>query len=232
MSALDGRVFLITGAGTGLGKELALQLAEKGAKLVLCGRRKSKLSELQDELQAYSGNILALSADVSQEQDVKNLVHESISRFGRIDVLINNAAVFANTSVADSSLEEWNYQIGINLTGTFLMSREVIPQMRKQKSGQIINFTSGLAKTGADGFGAYSASKAAIETLTYSIDEEEQRNGIQALVINPGIMKTNMQSTGVDPAGVAEQLVSFLEKPAKSSGKVLQLEDLTVEYQI
>ncbi|WP_134699742.1 SDR family oxidoreductase [Ammoniphilus sp. YIM 78166] len=231
MSALNGRVILITGAGTGLGRELALQLAEKGAKLILCGRRKSKLSELQEELEAYNENILALPADVSQEQDVKSLVRESVSRFGRIDMLINNAAVFANTSVAESSLEEWNYQIGINLTGTFLMSREVIPQMRKQKSGQIINFTSGLAKTGADGFGAYSASKAAIETLTYSIEEEEQRNGISALVINPGIMKTNMQSTGVDPAVVAAQLVSFLEKPFSSSSKVLQLEDLSVQYQ-
>ncbi|MEW9670378.1 SDR family NAD(P)-dependent oxidoreductase [Ammoniphilus sp. 3BR4] len=232
MSALNEQVVLITGAGTGLGKELALQLAKEGAKLVVCGRRPTKLTELERELEEYSNHIVAIPADVSHENEVKTLVHEAISRFGRVDVLINTAAVFANSTVADSSLEEWNYQITNNLTGTFLMSREVIPQMRKQKQGQIINFTSGIAKTGADGFGGYSASKAAIEALTYSIDEEERRNGIYAYVINPGSMKTNMQATGVDPAHVAEQLVKFLQNRVKPTGKVLQLEDLQVEYHI
>lgn len=226
MSGLQDQVVLITGAGTGLGKELALQLAKEGAKLVVCGRRPAKLAELEEELADYAGQIVAIQADVSHEDEVKTLVHEAVSRFGRIDVLINTAAVFANSSVAESSLEEWNYQINNNLTGTFLMSREVIPQMRKQKEGKILNFTSGIAKTGADGFGGYSASKAAIEALTYSIDEEERRNGIYAYVINPGSMKTNMQATGVDPARVATQLVNFIQSRVEPTGKVLQLDDL------
>ncbi|RXT04920.1 SDR family NAD(P)-dependent oxidoreductase [Ammoniphilus sp. CFH 90114] len=232
MSVRKEQVYLITGAGTGLGKELALQLAQEGVKLVVCGRRRSKLEELEKQLEAYRNNILAISADVSDEEEVKSLVLEAIDRFGRIDVLINNAAVFANSSVADSSLEEWKYQIENNVTGTYLMSREVIAQMRRQRGGRIVNLTSGLAKTGAAGFAAYSASKAAIEALTYSIDEEERRHGIQAYVINPGSMKTNLQSSGSDPALVAKKLLHYLETSDQPTGKVLQLEDLRLELHI
>lgn len=232
MSKLNDLVVIITGAGTGLGKDLALLFAKEGANVVGCGRRKEKIQQLERELQAYPGQVLALSADVSQEQEVKSLVDKAVSRFGRIDVLINNAAVFENSSILETSLESWNYHFQNNVTSTFLMTRECIPVMRKQRSGQIINFTSGLAKTGANGFGAYSASKAAIEAFTYSIDEEERRNGIHAHVINPGVMKTNMQAIGTDPKRVAGKLIRFVTEAPVPEGKVIQLDELDMEFHI
>jgi 3-oxoacyl-[acyl-carrier protein] reductase len=223
MTLLSQQTVLITGAGTGLGKELAHLFVQEGAKVIVCGRRSDKIQQLKEELKADGSRILAASADMSQQRDVKALVDQAVSRFGRIDIVINNAAVFENTSIADTGLDSWNYQIQNNMTSTFLVSRECIPVMRKQKSGQIINITSGLAETGASGFAAYSATKAAVEAFTFSLEEEETNNGIFAYVINPGVMKTNMQSLGVHPKVVAEKLVKFVKQSPNPTGKVVPI---------
>jgi 3-oxoacyl-[acyl-carrier protein] reductase len=223
MTLLSHQTVLITGAGTGLGKELAHLFVKEGARIIVCGRRADKIQHLKKELQANADQILAISADMSQPKDVKALVNQAVSRFGRIDVVINNAAVFENTSIAETGLDSWNYQFQNNTTSTFLVSRECIPVMRKQKSGQIINITSGLAETGASGFAAYSATKAAVEAFTFSLEEEETKNGIYAYVINPGVMKTNMQTLGAHPKDVAEKFVKFVKDRPKPTGKVVPI---------
>ncbi len=221
--AVENKVVIVTGAGSGLGKETARLFLGKGAHVVACDFSEHKIRTLQSEWEEDHKHVLAVIADVSKEQDVKALLDQALSRFGRIDILINNAAVFENILIADTTLDSWNYQFTNNVTSAFLMSRECIPYMRRQKSGIIVNISSSLAKTGGAGFAAYSASKAALETFTFALDEEESRNGIIANVVNPGVMRTDMQTTGADPAHVAKKLLKFVAEHDRCAGKAIDL---------
>ncbi len=224
-----GRTVLITGAGSGLGRETALAFGKEGANVIICGRRYSKLEEVADLISSnYSGNVLPLRADVSTESDVKMLVQAAYGKFNSIDVLVNNAAVFQQYQVIDSSLDSWEYHLHNNATSVFLMMRECLPIMRKQKAGKIINITSGLVREGAAGFGAYAASKAAIEALTYSVQDEEYKNGIHAHVFNPGVMKTELAAIGDHPSNVAPFIVDLAKQHVHSEKRVLQIEDFQV----
>jgi 3-oxoacyl-[acyl-carrier protein] reductase len=224
---LQNKVVIVTGAGSGLGKETAISLAKSGAKVAICGRRAHKLAAVEEIISASGqGEVLAIAADVSVESDVKMFIQAVFSKFGRIDVLINNAAVFQQYDVADMSLDTWNVHIDNNITSVFLAMREVLPIMRKQKLGKVINITSGLAREGAAGFGAYSASKAAVESLTYSVDDEEYKNGIRAYAFNPGVMKTELQAFGDDPAYAARKLLTFIQLNKYAEKKPVFLEDI------
>jgi 3-oxoacyl-[acyl-carrier protein] reductase len=232
MSMLDNQVVMITGAGSGLGRAAAHLFAKEGAKLVICGRRSARIKAVQHELESYGNQVLAVTADVSVENDVKGLYDETLSRFGRLDILVNNAAVFEHYYIANTSLDSWNYHLENNVTSAFLMIKAGIPIMRKQRSGKIINLTSSIAKRGAAGFAAYGASKAALEVLTYSVDEEESRNGISICAFDPGVMKTEMQGSGVDPHTIAPTLLALATSGSIYSGQVLTTEQIiTVEAQ-
>ncbi|RFU60836.1 SDR family NAD(P)-dependent oxidoreductase [Bacillus sp. V59.32b] len=226
MSCLKGKVVLISGAGSGLGKETALAFAKAGTNLIICGRGYGKLEQVKDSIaNQFEVDVFPVRADVSSEHDVKMLIKTAVDRFQKIDILINNAAVFHQYHVVDSPLDSWDYQINNNATSVFLMMRESLPIMRNQKSGHIINITSGLVREGAAGFGAYAASKAAVEALTYSVQDEETKNGILVNVFNPGVMKTNLATIGDDPANVAPYLVELAHTDSLKERRVIQLED-------
>jgi 3-oxoacyl-[acyl-carrier protein] reductase len=230
MSDFKDKVVIVTGAGSGLGKETALAFVKEGANVIICGRRFMKLEAVENSASEMShGTILPIRADVSVESDVKMLVQGTYTKFGRIDVLINNAAVFEQYDVADTSLNSWEYQMNNNVTSAFLMMRECLPIMRKQRSGKIINITSGLAREGAAGFGAYCASKAAMEALTYSVDDEEHKHGITAHVFNPGFMKTELQALGEDPATVAPYLLQLAKNNVDHEKRVIQISDFVAQ---
>lgn len=227
MDTFKGKVVMVTGGGSGLGKETALAFAKEGADVIICGRRFAKLEAVERLASTTSeGSILPIRADVSVESDVKMLIQAAYAKFGRIDLLINNAAVFEQYDVVHTSLDSWQYQFNNNVTSAFLMMRECLPIMRKQRSGTIINITSGLTKEGAAGFGAYCASKAALEALTYSVEDEEYKHGIAVHVLNPGFMKTELQASGEDPAVVAPYLVHLAKRPNSPQRKVLQVRDI------
>lgn len=204
---IEQRVVLITGAGSGLGAAAAAAFAKDGAKVVLCGRRKQRIEEIAARIAEQGGEALAVQADVSVQEDVERLVKAALSRFGRIDAVINNAAVFEAGTVTEMSFEAWSRQIAINLNGVFLVVKTCLPTMRSQRYGRIINITSGLAVNGAGGFAAYAAAKAGVESLTRTIAEDESGNGILCNMYNPGPIKTEMHATGKDPSSVVGDLL-------------------------
>ena len=213
MGIMTGQVAVITGAGTGLGKAAAIRLAAEGAQVVLVGRRFARLEEVRGLIQAAGGLARAVQADVSAESDVRRLAEQVRAEFGRLDVLINNAAVVELGSLYETTPESWNYQLQVNLTGPFLMTRALLPLMRERRYGRIVNITSGLAVNGAGGYAAYSASKAGLESLTRTAAEEEASHGILVNLYNPGTIRSEMHATGKDPATVAPDLLTLATLP-------------------
>ncbi|OLO40567.1 short-chain dehydrogenase [Alkalihalophilus pseudofirmus] len=225
MNQLQNKVVVITGASTGLGRETTFQAVQAGANVAICCRHLNRIQEVEQLLSTHSPNVLAVQADVSLEEDVHRFVQETVDRFGKIDVLINNAAIFENYSIADSSLESWQYHFDNNVKSAFLMIRECLPVMRKQKYGRIVSLTTGLARQGSSGFGAYSASKAALETLTFTVEEEEYQNGISAIAFNPGVMKTGIQAIGEDPKDIAPILLDIASQVELGHGKIITADE-------
>jgi 3-oxoacyl-[acyl-carrier protein] reductase len=208
MGSLHERVAIISGAGTGLGRAAAIAFAAAGANVALLGRRLEKLEEAALLVQQKTGNTaLVLQTDVTNEQQVQDAITAVLTHFGRIDIIMNNAAVFESGSVLELTSDEWKNQIATNLTGPFLLTKAVLPTMRKAKYGRIINITSGLSWNGAGGYAAYSAAKAGLESLTRTLADEEYEHGILANLYNPGTLRTEMHATGKDPAIVTPDLI-------------------------
>lgn len=207
---LDNRIAIVTGSGTALGKATAMLFAQEGAVVILCGRRLSRLEEVKQQIEAFGGTAHAFRAEVSSEKDIQTLVDLVKTSYGRIDILINNAAVFDPGQVIETSLDSWNYHLQNNLTSAFLMTKACLPLMRAQKYGRIVNITSGLASNGAGGYAAYSASKAGLESLTRSVAGEEGSYDLQINMYNPGMIKTEMHATGTDPKWMAPDLLRLV----------------------
>lgn len=177
----QGKVAIVTGGSKGIGKAIAKQLAHEGASVVINGRDMNALEEATQEIRREGGQITAIQADVSKSEDVKAMIDKVIEDYDRIDILINNAAVFAESvRIMDLEEEEWDRIMTTNLKGVFLCAKAVIKHMVKQKSGKIVNMTSFTGKTGRvvySTFGGptkahYCASKAGIISLTKSLAYE------------------------------------------------------------
>ena len=190
------KVVIITGAGQGLGAGYAKAFAGEGASVVLAGRTGSKLqsvaADIQNDpgVQSAGGKALPVTCDISVEEDVRQLVARAVDSFGTVDVLINNAAVHKSVLVEETSKELWDLQIQVNLTGTFLCCREVLPLMKEKRYGKIINISSSAAKHYFPGFGAYAASKAGMVSLTHTLSEEVKEYGINVNALYLGMTNT------------------------------------------
>jgi NAD(P)-dependent dehydrogenase (short-subunit alcohol dehydrogenase family) len=203
---LEGKTALITGGGEGIGKATALLFCKEGAKVGITGRKKEKLDEVVREAEG-KGEIVAFPGDVSKEGDVKRTVDEFIKRFKKIDVLFNNAGVLEVGTVVTTSVEAWDKIIDINVKGTFLMSKYVLPHMLENGGGSIINNASVLGFIGSPNCVAYNTTKGAIMQFTRSLAMDHAKQGIRVNTICPGFIRTKMNEDFIgNPPDAQEQL--------------------------
>jgi len=176
---LKDRVTIVTGPGTGIGRAIAIGFAREGANLVGAGRRVDKLQETAKEVEALGRKFLVVRCDVTKKEDCQNILRETLKEFGRIDILVNNAAIFPFTPFLDITPEEWDSVLATNLRGAAQMCQAVLPEMIKQRKGNIIMVNSSQARIAAYVHTHYSASKGAVIALTRALAAEYGPKGIR-----------------------------------------------------
>lgn len=190
---LQNKVALVTGASRGIGREIAIAFANEGASVVLnFMRNRGDAEAVAEQIRDNGGTAELFQADISKEEEVKALIDFVWERYGRIDVLVNNAGVTRDNVLIGMSLDDWTYVIENNLNGTFLCCKHAIRKMLRQRSGKIINLSSISGLLGNAGQSNYAAAKAGIIGLTKSIAQEYSAKGITANVISPGVIDTEM----------------------------------------
>jgi len=189
---LEGKVAIVTGGGSGIGRGIAQALARQGTRCVICGRRKHKLDETVRLISDAGGDAIALQADVSKETDVDRLIKTTLQAFGRIDILVNNAGVFEQAALHELETAAWEHIMATNLRGPFLVARSVLPTLRAQRSGHIINISSESGLEFYDGDSAYGTSKHALNALGEYLQRENQDFNIRVNTICPGMVVSEM----------------------------------------
>ncbi len=191
---LRNKVVVITGAGRGIGRAIAIVLAKKGARIAITSRTEAELHRTEEELNEHGAEVLAAAGDVSSPIHVNEFVNKVIDTYGRIDVLVNNAGVLGPIGpIEENRADMWRYAIEVNLFGVFLLCKYVIPHMKRQRSGKIINFSGAGAPSPYPRFTAYSASKTGVLGLTQTLALELEDFNIQVNAVAPGIADTRMQ---------------------------------------
>ncbi|MCP4166725.1 MAG: SDR family oxidoreductase [Chloroflexi bacterium] len=189
---LDGKVAIITGAGRGIGRHIALMLAQRGAKVVLAARTECQLRAVQKEIESQSGNCLCVPADISIEAEVKHLVERTIGHWGRLDIVVNNAAIGDFGPLVETTTEAWDQVMAVNVRGTFLLCREAIPYLKRQACSYIVNINSVVGIKGYANQSLYSASKHAVMGMSKALAKEVQPDGIRVHAICSGGVDTGM----------------------------------------
>jgi len=220
-----GQTALVTGGGTGIGREIALALGREGAAVAVAGRRREPLRAVAREIEALDARALPQEADIRDPDSVQALVEATERDLGAIDILINNAATFASGEVAALDLAAWNDVLATNLTGSFLVTRAVLPGMiRRQRGGSIVFMSSTAGKRGDARGAAYCASKFGMMGLAHSLLYEVRRHDIRVVVVSPSSIDTGREVpdpdivTGARPhaSDVAASVVHCLGLPARA----------------
>ena len=192
---LDGRVAIVTGGNGGLGLGMALGLAEAGASIAVAARNKEKTAVAVSQIEATGVKALGLTADVSRESDIAEMVARTIEVFGRLDILVNNAGMVVRKEPQDLTAEEWDQVLDVNLRGAFLAAKAAYPHMKRQGGGKIINIGSMFSIFGGGGSGApYSSSKGGLVQLSKSLAVAWAKDNIQSNAILPGWIMTELTS--------------------------------------
>ncbi len=198
MTRLTGKIALITGGGTGIGRACALLFARECARVAIAGRRREPLEETAEEIRAAGGEALAVQCDVSKAADAARAVAETAARFGGLNVLVNSAGILSTTSVEATSEEEWDRVMAANLKGPYLMSRAALGELRKAGGGSIVNIGSILGLVAYRDRAAYCASKGGVTMLTKAMALDHAREGIRVNCICPAIVETDMVKAVID----------------------------------
>lgn len=241
---------IITGASSGIGQATALELAKQGARLSLLARNSEKLAQVSSQAKTNGApEVLELETDIRDETQVARAINATLNQFGRIDILINSAGLSLNGAVAGYSLNDWQTVLETNLTGTFLMCRSVLPTMKQQHRGQIINISSGAGRNGIKNLAAYCASKFGVIGFTESLAQEVRSNHIRVAALLPGSVATNFSRTAkretdfetttieqqigyaLLPSEVAAVIVAMLEQPEQVWMSEVVLRPLDLDLQ-
>ena len=198
MQNIKDKVIIITGASSGIGAVSAVELAKNGAKLVLGARRVDKLAQVESEIKALGGEVVSVATDVSKKEDVINLAKAALDKFGRIDVLVNNAGVMYISMFESLRVDEWDSMIDINIKGVLYGIAAVLPTMQAQKSGHIINISSVAGIKTAPAFGVLSATKFAVRAISEAL-RQEVGGDIRSTVIMPGYVQSELKDSVKDP---------------------------------
>jgi len=191
MTSIEGKIIVITGASKGIGAEIARVFAKENAILVLCGRDKEKLENVARSLNLPEDHIMTIVSDISNNKGMKNIIDETYKIFGAIDIFINNAGVGITKKIEDTSEEEFDTIFNTNLKAVFYCFKELLPKMKKQGYGHIINISSGAGRIGIPGLAVYSASKASLNTFSEAVAGEVRNDNIKISVLAPGSTDTN-----------------------------------------
>ena len=191
-TSLSGKVAIITGAGRGIGREIAIALCNHGATVSLAARTATELDETASHLQAQGGRASTHQTDVTVEASVRELVSTTIDKWGRLDIVVNNAGTGVFEPLENTTTDTWDRILDVNSRGTFWLCREAIPYLRRQRPSYIVNIASVVAVKGYSNQAAYAASKHAILGMSKSLAKEVQPDGIRVHVINPGGVATEM----------------------------------------
>ena len=218
------KLAIVTGGSRGIGKSTAIKLLKEGFTVIITSRNNKELKETENELNKY-GKIIGIKSDVSNYDDVKNLIKQVYNKYKRIDVLVNNAGVALWKELDQMNKKEIDNILDINLKGLTYMCREVIPIMKKQKSGNIINISSGAGKKGYAEFSVYCASKFGVIGLSDSLAKELERYGISVYTICPGGVNTKMYlgmepdadlNSLLQPEQIAEKIIACVKGKYKN----------------
>lgn len=223
---LEGKTAIITGAGQGMGKAIAKLLARHGANVALIDINEEMLKETANEIKMAEGQAIWMKANVSSYQDVKCVIDETIKVFLTIDILVNNAGILRSTKFMDISEQEWDLVMDINLKGVYLCSQAVLPAMKNQNGGKIINMSSSAGRSVSTLGGAhYTASKAAVLGLTRHLAKEMALYNINVNAVCPGLIDTEMVRKTCPPEQIRHYENSF---PMHRLGTVREVADLVL----
>lgn len=213
---LDGKVAVVTGAASGMGKAIAELFAAEGAKVVVSDLNLDKAQEVVDGIKAKGGEAIALVANVAKEEDVQGLIDGTVSQYGTVDILINNAGIMDNfVPAGDLTDELWDKVFAVNTTGPMRTIRKVLPIFTEKKSGVIVNVASVGGLFGSRAGAAYTASKHAVIGLTKNVGFQYAMQGIRCNAIAPGAVETNIASTltAINPFGMERAQVGMGVNP-------------------
>ena len=224
MQSFDGKVALVTGAGRGIGKAVALSLATLGCRVVIAARTASELEKVRLEVQKGKGIARAVAVDLARDGDIDALVRETEKEFGGVDILINNAGWGKRGSVVRGKIEDWDQTFRVNLRAPMLLAQKVLPAMIEKGEGAVINIGSVSGKSGEANGAAYSASKFGLIGFTQSLFEEVREHGVKVAVILPGFVDTPMippvkhleRSKMIQADDVAQAVLYVLMAPVTS----------------
>lgn len=207
---LEGKVAVVTGASSGIGEATALALAAENAKVVVAARRTDRLEELVKRISESGKEAIPIIADVSEEKQAQDIIDKTKDKYGRVDILINNAGLMLLGLIGGANTEDWRRMVNTNLLGLMYMTHAVLPVMKAQGEGHIVNISSVAGRTARVGSGVYNATKWGVGAFSESLRQEVYKDKIRVTIIEPGAVATELANHITD-AAAKEQIQSWVQ---------------------